>query len=491
MYFEINDSLSLFTSKRKKGKGDLIHPQDNRFFEDIYTYNQHSVTQNLNILNTRTHDASLCMSYSGNTMFFYRNDNQGDIYYSNYNKTKEKWSSPKNFGEAVNTKSRESSISITADSSIVYFVSNRTDITNYGEEDIFYCTMQDDNTWSEPKNVGEIINTPYHEQSVNISPDGKIMYFCSRGHNTMGGFDVFKTTQDETGNWTKPENLGYPINSPDNDIYFNLNNDSIGFFSSVRTDGIGTLDIYKITFTQPVIPQIDTVPTKILTTYEMPEALFIFQNFTFDYNIYENTNVFNELDEFAEYLINNPKTKIKITGYTCAIGTSEYNIELSLKRANFITNYLINKGVNPDNIITQGKGEDNQIAINYNENKTRCNVSIGLNRRIEVQVLEQGGQQLIIKQIDVPKQYQLEEYVQNSNNNIYSIYLSSSQNEEDINQYADIENVISYYNNESEYYTFYVGKFNLIEQAEKTITNLKEKGYRDIFIFINENKQIK
>ncbi len=106
------------------------------------------------------------------------------------------------------------------------------------------------NDWGPAENLGPIVNTPYDEYSVFIHPDGKTLYFSSEGHKTMGGYDIFKTVWDKKKKkWSVPENIGYPINTADNDVNFVLSaSGKHAYFSSYRADGMGERDIYKISY---------------------------------------------------------------------------------------------------------------------------------------------------------------------------------------------------------------------------------------------------
>src|SRR5690606_11449888 len=127
-----------------------------------------------------------------------------------------------------------------------FFVSDRD--LGVGNRDIYFCDLNVNGEWLPAKNIGADINTKYGEEAVFMHPDGKTMYFSSKGHNTMGGYDVFKTTL-VNGKWTTPVNLGYPINGPDDDVFFVMSGSgNRAYFASAKQGGFGNYDIYKITF---------------------------------------------------------------------------------------------------------------------------------------------------------------------------------------------------------------------------------------------------
>jgi tetratricopeptide (TPR) repeat protein len=126
----------------------------------------------------------------------------------------------------------------------LYFVSNRKG--GYGECDIYYCTKNQDGKWTEARNIGRDINTPYDEGDVFVSPDGKELYFSSKGHNSMGGYDIFKCTRLANGSWGIPENLGAGVNSPYHEIQYFKSKFGKEYMASDRKGGMGGFDIYQI-----------------------------------------------------------------------------------------------------------------------------------------------------------------------------------------------------------------------------------------------------
>ena len=141
-------------------------------------------------------------------------------------------------------------MSTTQDNSIVFFGSKVAD--NY---DIYMIKKLPNGDWSDIEKLPDVINTPYDDVLPVISPDGKTLYFASEGHNSMGGLDIFVSNFNEDKNqWSHPKNLGYPINTTDDDYTISFyNNNRNALVSSIREGGKGGRDIYKITF-----PEVDT-----------------------------------------------------------------------------------------------------------------------------------------------------------------------------------------------------------------------------------------
>jgi Tol biopolymer transport system component len=249
----------IFTSRRADTKGGAVDKAgDYKYFEDIYITKFDSIsndwTKALPIegkLNTEGHDASLSISPDGNQIYIYRNDGTvyiGDIFVSKKRRSGI-WGEPTALDKQINSSYFESSASLSADGNKLYFVSERQGkkYGAIGKGDIYVVEKINKSTWGEPINLGSIINTPEDEISVYIHPDGKTLFFSSKGHLSMGGYDIFSSRLQLDGTWSAPENLGYPINTIDDDVHFVLNMDGkIGYYSTIREDGLGERDIYKI-----------------------------------------------------------------------------------------------------------------------------------------------------------------------------------------------------------------------------------------------------
>jgi len=248
-----DESVMIFTSRRDNSTGKAI-AADGMFFEDIYsTTRQNNVwTPPVNLgppVNTKEHDATIALSPDGQKLFIYTDENAGDILISSLEG--EKWSKPESAGgNAINTSASEVHACFSYDEKSIYFVSNKED-DNLGGFDIYVTRKNEKGQWTKAENLGPVINTPYDEEAVYLHPDGKTMYFSSKGHKTMGNYDIFRTVF-ENGRWSEPENVGYPINSADKDVFFVVSaSGKHGYYSSARMDAIGETDIYKITLLGP------------------------------------------------------------------------------------------------------------------------------------------------------------------------------------------------------------------------------------------------
>ncbi len=239
-----------FTSRRPVGTAK-VNKTTGEYFENVHLAIQRNGTWTDPVaeagpLNSAGNDASVGLTPQGG-MFIYRDDKgHGDIF--RCDRTAGGWQEPVRLGPNVNTRGNESSAWITGDGTWLYFVSDRPD-DNVGGQDIYRCPW-DERTkdWGPARNLGPDVNSTYDEDGVFVAPDGNTLYFSSKGHDSMGGYDIFRSRVVD-GRWTKAENLGRPVNSPDDDLFFVLSADgATGWFSSVRPGGQGEDDIYLVAF---------------------------------------------------------------------------------------------------------------------------------------------------------------------------------------------------------------------------------------------------
>jgi outer membrane protein OmpA-like peptidoglycan-associated protein/tetratricopeptide (TPR) repeat protein len=248
-----DETVMIFTSRRGPGQGNLNENvfDDNFYYEDIFISKKSGgvwqPAQNIGpVVNTRFHDSNLGFSPDGKTLYIYSDEGNGDIYYTN-NLSEDTWSEPLALSDNINSSGyNEKSVSQSADGNTLFFASNRPG--GSGGFDIYYATKNKKGEWGPSKNLGRVINTEADEDGPFIQFDGKSLYFSSIGHEGMGGFDIFKSEYDSASReWSTPENLGYPLNTPDDDIYFVMTKDGkTGYYATVREEGMGYNDIYKV-----------------------------------------------------------------------------------------------------------------------------------------------------------------------------------------------------------------------------------------------------
>jgi outer membrane protein OmpA-like peptidoglycan-associated protein len=240
-----------FVTRRPDDNSDKKAPIDSKYLEKSYF----TTIGDNNVLTVSP--AEKPFLYSGNTaiiaenaqgnirLLYVGNKGNGNISYSALKNGK--WGKPKELNSKINSKYTETSASISPDGKELFFVSDREKKSK--GKDIYVANIEnlDKMSVGKPQPLSDIINSTYDEDAVFIANDGKTLYFSSKGFNSMGGYDVFKSVRDENGVWSKPENLGYPVNTPDDDLFYEAGPDNkVAYLSSNREGTVGLMDIYKI-----------------------------------------------------------------------------------------------------------------------------------------------------------------------------------------------------------------------------------------------------
>ena len=254
-YVPTDESFVIFNSRRPQDNEERIK-EDGTFPASIYVSKvvdgnfTKSKSIGLPIAKTEGEQEIIGLTGEGDVMLvYYTNEKKiGDIYIANKNSAKEFLPAEK-LGDNINSaKAQEIAASINNDGSIIYFASNREG--GIGGTDIYSSQKLPNGKWGLPQNLGPEINTIYDEDFPNITADGKTLYFSSNGYTSMGGYDIFKAElNSETKRFSNPKNIGYPINTPEDNFNFRIsNNGQIGYMSALRDGGQGDLDIYRIVF---------------------------------------------------------------------------------------------------------------------------------------------------------------------------------------------------------------------------------------------------
>jgi len=249
----LDGSAVYFTTRRLRKDGsnaDIIDESVNQHLEDIYvSYKDFEGNWTEPILmefcKPDRNEATVAVSRDERSVFTYIGEgNAGNIYTSSFLGNKygnlEKVDIP-----GINSDYWEPHINVSPDGKTIYFVSNRPG--GYGGRDIYEIIKMPDGSWSAPKNLGPMVNTEFDEDAPFLAVDNKTLYFSSNGEKSMGGFDVFMTKKDNQGNWQEPVNVGSPLNTPGDDIYYTTTMDGLtGYISSFRKGGYGEKDIYQV-----------------------------------------------------------------------------------------------------------------------------------------------------------------------------------------------------------------------------------------------------
>ena len=274
--------------------------------------------------------------------------------------------SPFNLGPLINTTAMESQPFISADGNELFFVR----YSNSKQKADIFCSQLIDGQWSKPKPLHNV-NTDANEMSPFLSIDGTTLFFASDRDNSMGGYDLFFSRRDRKGEWGAPSNIGFPINTEANEICFVVDDDgSRAYLSSDRDGGFGGYDVFSCQVENLVLADVN----------DFSQFLMRNINFEFDSSVIDESSD-AALDSLATFL-NHNTLDVEISGHADDTGGEEYNMRLSLQRAESVKAALVARAVDPARISTAGYGDTLPVAPNDNdENKA-------LNRRVEIRFLK-------------------------------------------------------------------------------------------------------
>jgi outer membrane protein OmpA-like peptidoglycan-associated protein len=448
-YSNIGDSINGTSSNFKaviSGDGKtMLYMNELPFYDAVYfsRFNNNSWSAPINITPQIQSDGDqyvTSVSYDGDMLFLTKEDAfNSDIYYSRYANGRWSKSVPVE-GTDINTKYWESHAAVSKDGKVLYFTSNRKE--GFGDMDIYRAQLQANGQWGQPVNLGNVINTSLNEDTPFITDNDSLLFFSSQGHETMGGYDIFKSQLNAAGQWSMPQNLMYPLNSTDDDLfYYPWHNARIGYISLIRPEGFGKEDIYAVqpeddvpyaelfselitTENVPATPQINEViinesPTSPEVTaaqistpviqevpppvteppheIELEPVYFAFDNF----ELSEKGR--QQLDKVVQLMKDYPVVRIKLVGHADAKGPADYNLKLSEKRAATALQYIVNKGIETGKLEIRAMGEKNFVAVNSNADGTDNPEGRQLNRRVEYEITGVNETLLIIRQPAIPE----------------------------------------------------------------------------------------
>jgi flagellar motor protein MotB len=245
-----SDGKTMFFGSRRKMAGSSNYYSDTKFDENIFASHYNNGAWDIaksagKNLHTKYCEVPLYVNATNDRLYLYVGyENGGDIKMSKYKRGK--WRSPEAVPYRINSSKSETSFCFTPSGKEIYFVTENGK-GNLGGKDIYFIKNIKGRRWSKPKNAGPTINTVYDEESVRFSRNGDTLWFSSKGHNSIGGFDVYYSIQKANGEWDTAKNIGYPLNTPWDEIFY-LPSPSDGkafYFSSNRSGGFGGLDIYS------------------------------------------------------------------------------------------------------------------------------------------------------------------------------------------------------------------------------------------------------
>ncbi len=374
------------------------------------------------------------ISFDGSELYLRKEDNfEANLMVAKYENGR--WTKSKPLSRNINTKFFEGNCCVSKDGLTLYFSSNRSGGT--GAMDLYKTERKPNGDWGTAITLGNVINTEFNEDAPFISEDGKRLYFSSQDHGTMGGYDVFYSDLGSDGNWQDPINLGYPINTTDDNTFFcPVKEGKVAYVGMYTKEGFGKEDIVRVQLvanandgiaeqaddekieakpsTQPVVRELPADVEKALTQVKdegtkIPAETkseidnLVLRSFFFEFGssaISERSQ--RELNHLSLIMENIPELNIELIGNTDAKGNDNYNNLLSEKRANNAKAYLVKKGVKSARIKVKGVGKQNFIAVNSNADGTDNSEGRKYNRRVDVEVLNGQAKNVIIEKVNVP-----------------------------------------------------------------------------------------
>ena len=324
------------------------------------------------------------LSYKGDELFFTvcgmdRHNSGCDLYRATRDARNGVWHDLDNLGESVNDPAWDSQPCLSLDGKELFFASRRK-----GNADLYHCYRDETGRWSAPESLGSVINTKGTEMAPFIHPDGKTLYFSSDTHVGMGGYDLFVSRRNEKGEWSEPVNLGYPINSPGDEINFIVAADGhTALISSIREGGFGGYDIYSFQLKdEDLKPAPINVYDYLVETFE-PGAVVQLVNLQFEFGSAALTEESAEgIDMLADFLENHPEIHVELAGHTDNVGSDTYNLKLSEERATVVREALIAKGMEASRLTAKGYGSSKPLWPNDSEEHR------AMNRRTEMIIVK-------------------------------------------------------------------------------------------------------
>ncbi len=395
-----DNKILIFTSRGEKVTGATGSVSDKKnksvaadgeYYEDVFESdriddeNWQKPRSLSGVLNGKGHDASIQLFDNDTKLLMYRNDHNGDLFVSE--KSGSDWTTPKPLGDNINSKAYESDAFITPDGLTIFFSTGK--YSEDGTLDLYTSTRTAGGDFGPARSLGANINTKYDDDSPYLSADGKTLYFSSRGHNTMGGYDIFKSTYDEAGRkWGPAENLGYPINTPDDDTYYRLSPDgSYAYLSSYRLGGYGEKDIYTINYIKNAIIKGKVFSAKDSTTV-IPGVELVFSGTQADKTALSFRDITKPDGGYQVAVLSGRTYQVAVSKDGKNIETQEFPVPVSTNDSttiikNFYVNYV-------DTATFAGSGMFKNIYFDTDKYKLRPESITELNKISQVLTVNAG-----------------------------------------------------------------------------------------------------
>jgi len=464
-----------------------------------------------------------CLSRDASELYIVKKDAfESNIYISR--RVNGAWTVIEELNQNINTQYYESHASLSLDGRKLLFTSDRPG--GQGAQDIWMSVRSSTGDWLPPVNMGPRINSHYNEETPFFTENQRKIYFSSQGHATMGGYDIFVSERLPDALWSFPENLGYPVSTADDDLFYvPRSNGWKGYLATSQDSLEGVLMIYALRFQPPEEMQIaarrqgeiidmsvqssgikptGTIPVKTdtgsvftATGPEHPDTIaamaqqdstpvkriipgpveadeyFVLNSLMFDFDSDQLNEVARaEADRVYEVMRKHPEIELELTGHTDAVGSDEYNLRLSNRRAESIANYLEEKGIERRRMKVAGLGESNPIARNVYEDGSDSPDGRSLNRHVSLKLRNLEDQNVEVAEIFVPDQ------LKPRSEKAYTVLLLQSESMLDTvpDEFLG-ESVALVITDESFLYT--AGNFDRKPEAMRYLNEVIDLGYED------------
>jgi len=531
------DDLPSCSNPVISGNGDILiflvdYPSDKKIMMSTRT---DSLWSRPRVLNSEigmvgeTYPVSL--SYDGKDLYLvHQYYSHSDIFVSHLQGSR--WTEAEALGYNINGRTSENHASISRDGQSLYFT---TDVRGgYGSFDIYVSHLTEKGEWGEAVNLGPTINTPYEEHTPFISKNDSILFFSSQGHATIGGVDVFHSSLQQDGTWSEPENLGYPVNTTGNDLFFNPGWDEMGSYYAVRkvddptsttinmamkleyeeeellaevqeAETVSTTPVEEIVTEEILIeppntdeiemvlnqrePEVQTEPEPVVTPVETtfvtqtsdPVETPAFANelttgIPFLTNKYELGPAAQlETERVAELMAYHPESTVELTGYTDFTGDEDFNMILSQYRAE-----------ERERIKVDGKGEFDPLAINNFSDGSDATLGRYLNRTVKVRILGKLPIDARLSGLYIPVNLMPDEdgIPSLEKEYHYTIQLKAARMPILNSRFQDMK--VTEYTCKDGYYRYTTSSFRTFREASQRLLILRKQGYPDAFIQTRE-----
>ena len=461
------------------------------------------------------------LSYDGKELYlahyFY---SHSDIFVSTFEEGR--WSEAVPLGPNINGRTSETHASISRDGNTLYFTSNKRG--GEGSYDIYVSKRDAKGKWGPATNLGPVVNTAFEEHTPFISSDDTILFFSSQGHESIGGLDIFFSEYDPDSGWTKPVNIGTPVNTAGEDLFFNPGwNELDGYYAVRREDNpaVNTINMVielepeemasveettdtiteeavqvqeeVVEVKEPDVRQQVTQVEPLLPEQEPPaEKEMIHELYTiipFEYNSYKmSLGAQFEAEKIADLMNKNPETRLELTGHADATGSSEYNLLLSLHRADRIARYLVDKGMDPSRISVEGMGESTPLARNRNPNGSDAPLGRYVNRHVIARITGPIPASEGLSWIYIPDNLKpVPSLTDNEKSRRYTLTIQVMADLKPVPQHKlkNLDQVAEYVCNDG-YYRYTCGAYRDYTEAREALEEVRKKGFSDAFIKTTE-----